>query len=297
MRRVVYTVLVEAFDALLPPLYTEPTLDYVVYSDAETPPPEPWQLRPLVSRHRNPRMTARWHKLHPHRLFPDYEESLHIDANVLVRDRIGAVFGEALRDSPLALFRHPNRDCVYDEAEVVKRLRYDDPEIVDAQMAYYRAQGLARRSGLFHGAVQFRRHNDRKLSAMLEDWWRQLKLFSHRDQLSLSFMLRRHEIRVAELPGSANVNPWFMTGPHERFRVDLASAPLPPVADEVDWLRAAFIAAERERSALRDGRARDRWQAAVRKARAPLGQLRMLRRRLLWRRNLARLERAEDGAE
>jgi len=292
LRRVVYTELVGGFDRLLPPLQVEPDLDYVVYSDTEAAPPAPWQLRPLACRQRNARMTARWHKLHPHLLFPDRDESLHIDANVLIRERVSGLFDVMLQEAPLALFRHPDRECVYDEAEVVKRVRYDDPEIVDLQMGYYRAQGLPRRAGLYHAAAQFRRHADPKLAAMLEDWWRQLKLFSHRDQLSLPYVLRQHAMAVAILPGGAAINSWFATAPHERFRVELASDPLPPEADAGDWLRAAFIAAERERNLRRHGSWPARRQAIVRSARAPLGRLRVEFRKYLWRRYLARLQRA-----
>jgi hypothetical protein len=76
LRRAVYTVLVGGFDALLPPAQSEPELDYVAFTDLPQGLPEPWQSKPLASQQRNPRMTARWHKLHPHKLLPDYDQSL-----------------------------------------------------------------------------------------------------------------------------------------------------------------------------------------------------------------------------
>ena len=287
MRRAVYTVLVGDFDTLLPPARLEPGLAYIAFTDSQRSLPAPWQAQPLATVQRNPRMTSRWHKLHPHLLLPQHDQSLYIDANILIRDSLLPLFELALADAPLALFRHPTRACVYDEAEAVKRLRYDDAAIVDAQMAFYRAQGLPPGEGLHFAGILFRRHDDPKLLAMQENWWRQLKIFSHRDQLSLSFMLRRHGLRAADLPGAVTGNTWFVIGPHRRYRVDLA-AQLPPVAgDEIDWLRSSFVAA---RQAGRGPRriSRRLTDGAVRIVKAPRSMLVRAIRRVAFRRYLKR---------
>jgi hypothetical protein len=297
LRRAVYTVLVGGFDALLPPAQFEPDLDYVAFTDVPEGVPEPWQVKPLATQQRNPRMTARWHKLHPHKLLPDYEQSLYVDANILIKDRISPLFDQALRQAPLALFRHPTRDCLYEEAAAVKRLRYDDGAIVETQMAFYRAHGLPSRAGLHFGGILLRRHNDAKLIELMEDWWRQLKIFSHRDQLSLGFILRRHRVTVAELPSQFADNPWFMVGPHRRFRVDLAAS-LPPLdADEIDWLRSSFIGASRRSSPGLRSRLTGVGQSILRLAKMPHAHGKRIIRRLAWRRHLARHRHVGGGAQ
>jgi hypothetical protein len=296
LRRAVYTVLVGGFDTLLPPVQIEPELDYIAFVDTRQEIPAPWQNKPLVSRERNPRMTARWHKLHPHRLLPEYDQSLYVDANIMIKRRIGAVFDQALHEAPLALFRHPIRDCVYEEAEAVKRVRYDDAAIVDAQMAFYRAHGLPVRAGLHFGGVQFSRHNDPQLVKLLEDWWRQLKIFSHRDQLSLGFLLRRHHLTVAELPDQITDNPWFMVGPHRRFRVDLASALPPADADEIDWMRAALVGAYQHSLRGVGPRLAELRESILRLAKRPASFAKRIVFRLTWRRHLAKHYHVEPGA-
>jgi len=288
LRRAVYTVQVGGSDALLSPLRAEPELDYIVFTDAGEAPHSSWQARPLAVEERNPRMTARWHKIHPHRLLPDYEQSLYIDANVLIKGRIGPLFEQALGKRPLAMFRHPNRDCSYAEAEAVKRLRYDDGAIVDAQMAYYRAQGLPSGAGLHFGGIMFRRHGDAALARLLEDWWRQLKVFSHRDQLSLEFVLRRHGMTVEDIPGHAADNPWFAIGPHRRNRIDFAAGLAPAKADETDWLRMAFVDAARQ---VRRGwryRLAEAKDSALLLARVPRALVLRTIRRVAWRKYAAR---------
>lgn len=292
MRRVVYTVLVDGFDYLVPPVHAEAGLDYVVYGDPGLNPVGPWQYRPLVSHQRNPRMTSRWHKLHPHLLFPEHDESLYIDANVLVRERITTLFEEVLRTAPLALFGHPDRNCPYEEAEIIKRFRYDDDAIVDAQMAFYRAQKFPEHAGLHYGGILFRRHRDPAMIAMLEDWWRHLKLFSHRDQLSLGFMLRRHGLVAANIPGDPRRNRWFMIGAHRRFRVDLAGDSVASGVDEIDWLRSAFIAACDRLPKPPEHHLSRAKHSLMRTLKGPVRLAKFALRRLLWRRRIARIGRA-----
>ncbi|HXQ40673.1 MAG TPA: glycosyltransferase domain-containing protein [Candidatus Udaeobacter sp.] len=296
MRRAVYTILVGGSDAFLSPLHAEPGLDYIAFTDAGEAPHSPWQARPLAAQERNPRMTARWHKLHPHRLLPDYRESLYIDANILIKKPIVPLFEQVLLNAPLAMFRHPNRDCSYTEAEAVKRLRYDDGAIVDAQMAYYRAHGLPIGAGLHFGGIMFRRHEDGALTKMLEDWWRQLKIFSHRDQLSLEFMLRRHGMTVEDIPGLAPDNPWFAIGPHRRNRIDFASGLAPAEADEIDWLRMAFVDAARHGPRAWGSRLAEAKDSALRLARMPRTLIVRTIRRLAWRKYAARSDDARRRA-
>ena len=295
MRRAVYTVLVGGFDALLSPVYAEPGLDYIAFTDADQALQGPWRGRPLASHERNPRMTARWHKLHPHQLLPDYEESLYVDANILIKDRVGPLFEQALRKSPMALFRHPTRNCTYAEAEVVKRLRYDDAAIVDAQMAFYRAHGLPAGAGLHFGGIMFRRHNDPDLANLLEDWWRQMKIFSHRDQLSLEFMLRRHGIVVEEMSDCIPENPWFAIGPHRKYRIDFASGLAPADADELDWLRTAFVDAGRHAPRGWKSRLTEAGDSIIRLAKTPRALIIRTIRRLAWRKYAARSPHARRG--
>jgi hypothetical protein len=231
------------FDQLLAPAVVEPQFDYVVFcGESDAPIPAPWQCQPLMRRERNARMTARWHKLHPHLLFPGHDVSLYIDGNVRLKAPVSGLLDGLLTASPIALFRHAERDCIYAEAEVVKHYRLDDSAIVDAQMAYYRALGYPPQRGLHVTSIQIRRHNDPRLRTLLDDWWEQVKIFSHRDQLSLDFMLMRHAISAATIPGSVDQNACFTIAPHRCYRVDFARDHDANSGDALDWLRTSMIA-------------------------------------------------------
>lgn len=283
MRLVIYTSIVGNYDSLRAPLVVEPQFEYVAFcGETDAPVPPPWQSRSLVRRERNARMTARWHKLHPHSLFPGHDASLYIDGNVRIHAPVTDLVDQMLSASPIAMFRHAERGCIYTEAEIVKRYRLDDSAIVDAQMAYYAALGYPPGRGLHVSTVQIQRHSDPRLRAFLDEWWQQVKVFSHRDQLSLDFMLTRHGITASTIPGSIEKNAWFAIAPHRRYRVELARDHDVDIGDEVDWLRMSMVTLAR-RSPSRQQIVSRLLDATWWHATRPLRSSKRLLRRWRWR--------------
>src|SRR5690606_14433580 len=103
---------------LMQPYYIAEDWDYVCFTDD----PEllakekegVWEIRALAATGYAPGQANRWHKMHPHILFVDYEESVYVDGNINIIssylfDEIGA------RDVPFLLPRHFARNCVYRE--------------------------------------------------------------------------------------------------------------------------------------------------------------------------------------
>ena len=67
----------------------------------------------------------RWHKTHPDVLFPNYEASLYIDSNLIIRS--DWIFKEINKSNcPMIIPSHFERDCIYDELEVIRILKKDD---------------------------------------------------------------------------------------------------------------------------------------------------------------------------
>src|SRR4029077_10090696 len=78
--------------------------------------------------------------------------------------------------SGIAMFCHPERDCIYQESAIVKEFGYERPAIVDLQMACYRARGYPEHNGLNLGGVIFRRHHDPKIRLAMVDRWHQIEI-------------------------------------------------------------------------------------------------------------------------
>ncbi len=66
--------------------YINPEWDYVCFTDNQEDIKRKkvgiWEIRPLQYSKSDVSRNNRWHKMHPHILFPDYEESIYLDANI-----------------------------------------------------------------------------------------------------------------------------------------------------------------------------------------------------------------------
>jgi hypothetical protein len=139
----------------------------------------------------------------------DYEWSLYIDATVaLTADPNEMLAAYAPAGASFFAFPSPWRACLYDEAEEVIRLDYDDERRVREQIDHYREMGFPRHAGLIAGGVLLRRHNDPELIAVAEEWYEHVLRFSKRDQLSFNFVAWRRGFKHAILKDSLLANPY-----------------------------------------------------------------------------------------
>jgi hypothetical protein len=203
---VVYTVVANGYDGLKPPAVIDAEIDYLVFTDdRDLALADPWQAIVVKRSDRNPRVMSRRYKMMPHRYLERYEQSLWIDATLETVRPLSPLLEELAAAGPLALFRHPDRHCVYEEAEAVRSLRYERPSIIDLQMGCYKARGYPAGNGLWGCNVIYRRHHDPRIRLAMEDWWRQIELFSQRDQLSVNYVFWKARRRALRDSGRASL--------------------------------------------------------------------------------------------
>jgi hypothetical protein len=149
--------------------------------------------------------------------FDGYEYSLYIDSTVrLLRDP-----REMIRylepGSDICMFRHPSRDCLYDEAKEVIRRKLDDPEVVRAQVDWYRKAGMLPHAGLWAGTMILRRHTT-LMRDFSEAWWYEVEAYSCRDQISFPYVRAKWDIKVSIFPGTLLCNDLMEWRPWDRRR-------------------------------------------------------------------------------
>jgi hypothetical protein len=187
-RRVVYTCLFGFSEHFNDFAYQRDDIDFVCFTDDPGLRSEFWTMRLVRRRDLDPARMAKRIKGLPHRFLPAYDFSLYVDNTVRLKVAPAQLFDELLAPSrsPLVCFRHPERDCVYQEAEEVIALAFDDPERVHEQMRVYRQRGYPEHNGLAKTAFLLRRHRDAGLAPVLERWHEQVLRHSKRDQLSFN---------------------------------------------------------------------------------------------------------------
>lgn len=142
-------------------------------------------------------------KLRPHDFLPEFEWSLYIDNSVRLKvNPIEIQRTYATADNRFVCFKHPERDCIYDEAEEVIRLGIDSERRVREQVDYYRQRGFPKHDGLINGGVLLRRHSDPEVARISAEWFEHVLRFSKRDQLSFNYVAWRHRFSHSFFPGT-----------------------------------------------------------------------------------------------
>lgn len=160
----------------------------------------------------HPNRAAKAPKMQP-RLFTDAPASVWVDASFRVFSPrfvadVVTIAGES--ESGIAQFKHPWRDCLFEEAAVSQDLpKYagERERIVQQAMRYVDA-GMPFNWGLWATGVIARRHDDAVFKWGI-DWGNEIMAHSYQDQISHPFTCWRHDLRPVDLPGNHFHNPWL----------------------------------------------------------------------------------------
>lgn len=190
-RHVVYTAIAGGYEALKLPEAPDPDVDYIYFAYEPAKDEGPWTHRPFAWTDEDPTRTARWHKLHATDLFPNAETVVWIDGNITLLPGVEREIRQTLLSgpNPIATLRHFDRDNVFDEAEACIARGKDDPAILRAQTARYRAAGLPAKHPFAETTVFAIRPGDPRVRAAFAIWWEELAAGSRRDQISFPFAL------------------------------------------------------------------------------------------------------------
>ena len=132
-RFVIFSAMVGGYDSILQPLEVDDRFDFVLFTNEVTDSKVGvWQIRPIEYHNEDNTRICRYVKTHPETLLPEYEASIWIDMNVLIKTRY-------LYDCVLRLLEdgvevssmcHPSRRCIYDEAFAVLNMRLEHESVV-----------------------------------------------------------------------------------------------------------------------------------------------------------------------
>ena len=187
-QKVIYTVLTGGYDRLEQPVAVSPDWDYICFGDIEGQ-DGVWKLR-TIPFEGTPVMRARWAKMHPHILLPEYEYSVFMDANLQIS--APEFYEILLKEQKIAVLEHPERDCVWEE------LRYcylKDKVSTKTAVRWHRflkEMEMPRHAGLTETNIIAREHNNLQVIALDNLWWQFLeKTGGSRDQLAFTPALHR----------------------------------------------------------------------------------------------------------
>ncbi|MBV8720623.1 MAG: DUF616 domain-containing protein [Candidatus Eremiobacteraeota bacterium] len=167
-----------------------------------------WDVRVLASdwmgtRGKSPRLQAKRVKLFPPDTLPKHDVSIWIDASIRVTDTQKLVDAclAALGDNDIAVFKHPERNDVLEEAKASSKMKKYDGFDLCKQAEHYHSVGLPTPSGLYAGGVIARRSTPR-VRKLMEHWWGENVAWSPQDQISFPFALWKLDMKTGLIAGN-----------------------------------------------------------------------------------------------
>ena len=222
-KKVVYTSVFGNYDDVVEPKLPE-GWDWKCFSEQNSLPIYEDNMR-----------NAKRYKILPHRFLKEYEISIYIDGNYIIKRDVNELVDRYLNDVNAVFHNHNSqpaydkRNCIYDEARTIlmfgeKNMKItpergmknykDNPEIIVNQMKRYTIDNYPEQNGLITGGVILRRHNEKDCIGVMEDWWKEIRYGSKRDQLSFNYVAWKNKFKFNYMNSDCRDNSYFYLDKH-----------------------------------------------------------------------------------
>ena len=222
-KKVVYTSVFGNYDDVVEPKLPE-GWDWKCFSEQNSLPIYEDNMR-----------NAKRYKILPHRFLKEYEISIYIDGNYIIKRDVNELVDRYLNDANAVFHNHNSqpaydkRNCIYDEARTIlmfgeKNMKItpergmknykDNPEIIVNQMKRYTNDNYPEQNGLITGGVILRRHNEKDCIKVMEDWWKEIRYGSKRDQLSFNYVAWKNKFKFNYMNSDCRDNSYFYLDKH-----------------------------------------------------------------------------------
>jgi len=150
---------------------------------------------------KTPRLESRYYKLNPP---TGYDYTIWIDGSIRVTSRFFVEYMVDQAKDRWAMFKHPWRDCLFDEAEESHDMKKYHGEPILEQAREYGKRGMPANWGLWASGIICRKHDWGDDLNQL--WWAEHQKWSVQDQISLSYLSWNYKLRfyTCDLPLMSN---------------------------------------------------------------------------------------------
>lgn len=198
-KAVIYTSLTGGYDHLPQYKVIDPDFDYICFTNDYPAGSKvgQWEIRPIPIKLKDKIRLSRYAKLIPHTVFPDYDYSIWLDANLVITDKsIYETIKYHIASHHLwCAIKHPRFDCLYFDAFTCvygAKASYNE---MAPQIKFLRSENYPEHNGLYENNFIIRRHNDPTIKSIDEQWWEMYLKFSHRDQASLCYIFWKRRFK------------------------------------------------------------------------------------------------------
>ena len=213
---VIYTALFGSYDNLFEPKEAYENCDFICFTDQKDIKSNIWKIIVVDSSLGSPTMKNRTYKILTHKYLDDYENSLYIDSNIIIKNNPYSIVMKYLDKCPFLMPKHILRNCLYQEAKVCVGIKKTPVLKTIKQLKRYNKEGFPVNFGLGENNILLRKHNDKQVIKLMETWYNELEKETQRDQLSLGYSLWINNQKFSYITeNSRKLNNFFTFSPHQ----------------------------------------------------------------------------------
>jgi len=214
---VVYSAIFGNYDELNEPPEERRDIDYIIFTDNKNLKSKFYKViacKPISS---DPARSAKIYKIMPHLFLSNYDYSVWIDGSVLLKSGFHKLIDLCIKNNyEMAFFKHPERDCIYQEGEACINYKKDESNIIKKQISKYRRENYPEHNGLISGGFIFRKNKSSRVIAINKYWWEEIKNYSKRDQLSFNYVAWRYNFIYQVINDEIWDNQYFKVLEHRK---------------------------------------------------------------------------------
>lgn len=176
-----------------------------------------WSPIVIDRNYRDSRRTSRIFKTMPHLLFGNAAITIYVDASIRISGDMSDFSKKQLGPRGISLFRHPSRDCIYQEAAACISRGKDVPAVIESQIARYRQLGYPEKNGLIAGSIILRHGRNPLAERLGRLWMEEIGSSSLRDQISFNYVSWTNGIDFDFIDLDIQDNKYFELLPHSNL--------------------------------------------------------------------------------
>ena len=187
---VVYSCLIGDYDQVAT-FNKQKGYDYILFTDLKIKNTN-WSVFPIPDEVLNLKVSdikkQRYMKIHPHKFFRNYDLSLYIDANYVIKGDLDDYLINTLNPIdhiyiPHLQFGRGIKQAI--EKAIEKKL--DDSNLLKEVMDRYNKLNILSKSGIVNAGLIIRKHNTKDCIKLMEKWWEEVRDYSHVDGFAFNY--------------------------------------------------------------------------------------------------------------
>ena len=217
----VYTCITGEYDAVNDFVdYKETNIDYYLFTNNKEVVSDFWKVIYIENNGLDNIRLARKLKILGNEILDKYEISVWIDGATYLKKTISSFINNEcdMKKYSLVGFKHPSRDCIYDEAKACVIYSRDLKKIILEQVSFLKKENYPCHNGLIESAILVRRNNDTILKKTMNLWFEMILKYSYRDQLSFNYVAWHENLKFNLLNMSAFDNKYFGRNVHDNLK-------------------------------------------------------------------------------